>query len=95
MLTFPIIWDQVPTGQNIVEEWKIGWRVNREAGWQNLVTGAGIAGLQIRFMTLESEEGTKMRKRAKELQQMCRITLAEGGSSYSNLDTSVSYISQR
>ncbi|RVW56907.1 UDP-glycosyltransferase 87A2 [Vitis vinifera] len=45
MLTLPIFWDQIPNSKNIVEDWKIGWRVKREVGWENMVSREEIAGL--------------------------------------------------
>lgn len=95
MLTLPIFWDQVPNSKNIVEDWKIGWRVKREVGWENLVSREEFAGLVQRFMDLESDEGKEMRNRVKELQEMCRGAIAKGGSSHTNLDTFISHISQR
>lgn len=94
MLTFPIFWDQVPNSKKIVEDWKIGWRVKREVGWQNLVTREEISGLVKRFMDLESIEVKEMRKRAKDLEEVCRGAIANGGSTDTNLDAFLSHISQ-
>uniref|UniRef100_F6GUL5 UDP-glycosyltransferase 87A1 n=2 Tax=Vitis vinifera TaxID=29760 RepID=F6GUL5_VITVI len=94
MLTFPIFWDQVPNSKKIVEDWKIGWRVKREVGWQNLVTREEISGLVKRFMDLESIEVKEMRKRAKDLEEVCRGAIAKGGSTDTNLDAFLSHISQ-
>ena len=94
MLTFPIFWDQVPNSKKIVEDWKIGWRVKREVGWQNLVTREEISGLVKRFMELESMEVKEMRKRAKDLEEVCRGAIANGGSTDTNLDAFLSHISQ-
>ena len=94
MLTFPIFWDQIPNSKKIVEDWKIGWRVKKEVGWQNLVTREEIGGLVKKFMDSENVEVKEMRKRAKELQKICRGAIAKGGSTDTNLDAFLSNISQ-
>ena len=94
MLTFPIFWDQNPNSKKIVEDWKIGWRVKKEVGWQNLVTREEIGGLVKKFMDSENVEVKEMRKRAKELQKICRGAIAKGGSTDTNLDAFLSNISQ-
>ncbi|RVW56906.1 UDP-glycosyltransferase 87A2 [Vitis vinifera] len=83
-----------PNSKKIVEDWKIGWRVKREVGWQNLVTREEISGLVKRFMDLESIEVKEMRKRAKDLEEVCRGAIAKGGSTDTNLDAFLSHISQ-
>lgn len=95
VLAFPIFWDQPVNSKKIVEDWKIGWNVKREVGRQNLVSGEEIGGLVKRFLDSESSEVKKMRKRAKELQELCRGAIAKGGSSDTNLDAFLSQISQR
>jgi UDP:flavonoid glycosyltransferase YjiC (YdhE family) len=94
MLTFPIFWDQIPNSKWIVEDWKVGWRVKKDVGFENLVTRGEISKLVKRFMDQKSNEGNEMRKRAKELQEVCRGAIVEGGSSDTNLDAFINDISK-
>ncbi|KAA8543415.1 hypothetical protein F0562_021090 [Nyssa sinensis] len=94
MLGLPIFWDQMPNSKLIVEDWKIGRKVMEEAGARNLVTRQGIAKLVQRFMDLESDEGKEMRRRARELRDICRRAVAEGGSAQANIDAFIKDISQ-
>ncbi|CAK7330435.1 unnamed protein product [Dovyalis caffra] len=94
MLTSPIFWDQIPDSKIIVDDWKIGWRVKREVGSENLVTREEIAKLVKSFMDAENSEAKELRKRAKELQETCSAAIAKGGSSYTNLDSFIRDISQ-
>lgn len=95
VLTCPIFWDQIPNGKQIVEDWKIGYRVNKKkVDGGDLVTGEEIAELVQRLMDVESNEGKEMRKRAKQLQETCHGAIAKGGSSDSNLDAFIKDISQ-
>lgn len=84
MLTFPMIADQLPNSQVIVESWKIGWRVRGERivdGGDSLVPRDEIVRLVQRFMDVEDEEMIQMRKRAREVRQICQGAIAPGGSS--------------
>ncbi|KAK2982741.1 hypothetical protein RJ640_025157 [Escallonia rubra] len=94
MLTFPIFWDQVPNSKSIVEDWKIGLRVKREEGVESLVTRDEIVKLVRRLMDLENEEGKEMRRRAKNIKEICRRAIAEGGSSQTDIDGFIKDISQ-
>lgn len=85
-LTFPLVMDQHCNGKLIVEDWKIGWRVRRELGKEVLVKRDEIACLVKKFMDLESNEGNEMRRRARELQEICQQAITKGESSYSNLE---------
>nr|XP_023927021.1 UDP-glycosyltransferase 87A2-like [Quercus suber] len=90
MLTFPLFLDQVPNSRQIVEDWKIGWRVKRsELGNEILVAKEDILQLIKRFMDLESFEVKNARKRAGELKDICHQAITEGGSSHSHLDAFV------
>ncbi|GAV58679.1 UDPGT domain-containing protein [Cephalotus follicularis] len=93
MLTFPLFLDQGPNSKQIVECWKIGRRVSAELGPENLVTRKQIAEQVRRFMDLESNEGKEMRRRARELHNVCRQGIAEDGSSTTNLDAFIRGIS--
>ena len=61
---------------------------------ESLVTREEIAEIVTRFMDPDNSDGIAMRKRAKELQEVCRRAIAKGGSSYTNLDAFIKDISQ-
>ncbi|XP_031276405.1 UDP-glycosyltransferase 87A1-like [Pistacia vera] len=88
MLTFPLCFDQDPNSNQIVEDWKIGWRVKKEIGSQNIVTREEISDLVQRFMDLSSNEGKEMRRNARQVRDTCHGAIAEGegGSSVINLN---------
>ncbi|XP_059660285.1 UDP-glycosyltransferase 87A1-like [Cornus florida] len=86
MLTFPILMDQVTISKFIVEDWRIGWRVKREWGMENLARREEITDIVRRFMDLESPERQEMSRRARELQVISRQAIAEGGSSEDNVN---------
>jgi len=92
-LTFPKGMDQIQNSKLIVEDWKIGWRVKEDVGWDSLVTREKITGLVQNFMNLESDEAKEMRKRASELQQICQHAIAKGGSSETNINAFIRGIS--
>lgn len=95
MLTFPIFMDQVPNSKRIVEDWRIGWRVKkREVESESLVTREEISELVRRFMDLNSIERKVMSKRVRELSEICRGAVEEGGSSITNIDAFLEDISQ-
>ncbi|KAB2616622.1 UDP-glycosyltransferase 87A1-like [Pyrus ussuriensis x Pyrus communis] len=71
-LTLPILFDQGMNSNQIVEDWKVGWRVRKiEDKIDHLVTKEEFAGLMKKFMDLEDAEGKEMRRRARELKQLC------------------------
>lgn len=86
MLTFPLFLDQVPNSRQIVEDWKIGKWVNKEMKSSNLMKREEVAEFVKDFMNLESDEGKEMRKRGKELRDLCYRAIESGGSSDRNLD---------
>ncbi|KAK6234572.1 hypothetical protein QUC31_018374 [Theobroma cacao] len=93
MLTFPLFWDQVTNSKRIVEDWKIGWRMKRDAGSNTLTRREEISDLVQRFMDPESSDRMEMVKRARKLQDICQAAVAEGGSSDTNLDAFIGAIS--
>ncbi|EXB78536.1 UDP-glycosyltransferase 87A1 [Morus notabilis] len=94
ILTFPIIWDQVSNSKQIVEDWKIGYKVKKGISRdEDLVTRVEIAEIVKRFMDLENREGKLMRERVKKLQEVCRRAIEKGGSSDANLDAFIMDIS--
>ncbi|GAV58680.1 UDPGT domain-containing protein [Cephalotus follicularis] len=95
MLTFPLYWDQVPDAKVIVEDWKIGWRAkNNEIGEENLVTREEIADIVRRFMDFENEDVKDMRRRVRDLREICLAAIQKGGSSDTDLDAFITDISQ-
>ena len=85
-LAFPLFMDQPLNGKYIVEDWKVGWRVKKEAKQGTLIRRDEIASLVRKCMDLDSVEGREMRKRARELQQVCQHAIADGGSSEANMN---------
>lgn len=92
-LTFPIAVDQFPNRKLIVEDWKVGWRVKEELEVGNLVTREEITGLVQKFMDLERSEGKEMRRRVKQLQEICQYSVSKDGSSESNINSFIRDIS--
>ncbi|XP_059294614.1 UDP-glycosyltransferase 87A2-like [Lycium ferocissimum] len=90
-LTFPIAADQITNSKLIVEDWKIGWRVNNES--ENLVKRDEIALLVQRFLDLDSYQGREMRRRAMEIRKSCQEAI-EGGAIQGNIDRFIRDISQ-
>ncbi|KAM0995877.1 hypothetical protein ACFX2C_005951 [Malus domestica] len=94
-LTFPLGMDQGMVSKLIVEDWKVGWRLRKaEDKRDHLVTSEEIAGLAQKFMDLEDDEGREMRRRARELKQICHDAIEEGGSSQTNINAFVGDIFQ-
>ncbi|PON85866.1 UDP-glucuronosyl/UDP-glucosyltransferase [Trema orientale] len=93
MLTYPILSDQMPNSKQIVDDWKIGYRVKKMGCDQSLVTRDEISELVKRFMDIESSEGKLMRERVKELKEAIRQATTKGGSTCSNLDAFIEEIS--
>ncbi|CAN1754225.1 UDP-glycosyltransferase 87A2 [Linum perenne] len=81
----------------IVEDWGVGWRVRRKnrGGGEEMVKREEVAEVVKRFMKAEEKNGEVegMRKRASELREVIRATVAEGGSSDLNLDSFIKDIS--
>ncbi|PNX92779.1 UDP-glycosyltransferase 87A1-like protein [Trifolium pratense] len=91
-LTFPIMMDQPLNSKYIVEDWKVGWRVEKEVKETVLIRRDEIARLVRRFMDLDDYEVKEMRKRARELQQVCQSSIASGGSSENNMEEFLGHI---
>ncbi|KAG6431235.1 hypothetical protein SASPL_109313 [Salvia splendens] len=83
MLTFPIFSDQVTNSKMVVEDWGFGMRVKKED--DSLVKGDEIAELLLRVMDSESSEAKERRRRAKEMQEICKSASGLGGSSHVDL----------
>ncbi|WJX37193.1 7-deoxyloganetin glucosyltransferase [Trifolium repens] len=85
-LTFPIAMDQPMISKIIVEDWKIGWRVKKDDKLDTLVTREEIVVLIRKFMDLDSDLGSDLRKKAKEFQLLCQNAIKKGGSSETNIN---------
>ncbi|KAH0750163.1 hypothetical protein KY290_029395 [Solanum tuberosum] len=83
MLTFPIIWDQKTNSKQIVEDWKIGYRVKKHE--QCSISREEISSLLKWFMDSGNEEVMETRRRAEEIQKICQFSTANGGSSEINI----------
>ena len=94
MIAFPIVWDQFPNSKQILEDWKIGWRVKKNLRAENFVTRGEISELVKRFMDQKSDEGNEIRKRATKLKETCQQAIAKSGSSETNLDAFIRDISK-
>lgn len=92
MLTCPIFWDQVPNSKLVVSDWRIGWRVINN-NLKTLVTRHTIAQLVRKFMDSKGDERKEMVNRVKNVQEICRKSIASGGSAASNLDDLIRNIS--
>lgn len=80
ILTSPIIWDQFTNSKNIVEDWKMGWKlVLPAAAEKNTSTRQEISSVLKRFMDTESDEGKEIRRNAKYVREICLRATAEGG----------------
>ncbi|XP_054793824.1 UDP-glycosyltransferase 87A1-like [Prosopis cineraria] len=85
-LAFPLIMDQPMNCKLIVEDWKTGWRVKKGVKEGVLVTRDEVAGILKTFMDLSSDEGRELRQRARQVQQICRLAIADGGSLETNVN---------
>lgn len=93
MIGFPIALDQPAVSKIIAEDWKNGWKLKgAEWGRQCLVRREEISMLVNRFMDPENEEKKEMIKRSREIREICRGAIQEGGSSESNLDSFITNI---
>ncbi|KAF3646958.1 UDP-glycosyltransferase 87A1 [Capsicum chacoense] len=89
-LTFPIGADQFTNSKQIVEDWKIGWRINKEM--EKLVKRDEIAMLLRSFMDLDNYHGKEMRRRAMEIRKTCQEAI-EGGAIQGHIDKFIRDIS--
>ncbi|CAI9107061.1 OLC1v1006336C1 [Oldenlandia corymbosa var. corymbosa] len=71
VLTCPIALDQFTNSKQVVEDWKIGLRMNEDNGGR-LVKMGEISRILKSFMDEESEEMQEMRRRAQEIGEVCR-----------------------
>ncbi|KAJ0254387.1 hypothetical protein HA466_0108840 [Hirschfeldia incana] len=87
MLAFPLVWDQFLNAKMIVEEWRIGMRMeSKKSTTELLIRRDEVKELVKRFMDGKSEEGEDMRRRACDLSDICRGAVAKAGSSDVNIE---------
>nr|GMD73261.1 UDP-glycosyltransferase 87A1-like [Ipomoea batatas] len=91
-LAFPISHDQLTNSKMIVEDWKIGWKVKKGCD-DGIVRRREIAEVVRRFMGSECDESEELKRRAKQIGEMCRQSL-EGGSAKHNLHKFIEDISR-
>ncbi|CAN0903945.1 UDP-glycosyltransferase 87A1 [Linum grandiflorum] len=92
MLTFPLFLDQDSNSKLIVEKWRVGWELDK--GDDRNIRGEEIAEIVRKFMNLERKDGVGMRKRAREVGDICNGVTKDGGSSVTNLDAFIAGVSQ-
>ncbi|KAF8010561.1 hypothetical protein BT93_J1256 [Corymbia citriodora subsp. variegata] len=82
MLAYPIAMDQGRNALMVVEDWKVGWRVDTD-----------ITGLMRKFMDLEDDESREIRRQAKHLQEVCQQAIGKDGSTETNINSFIRDIS--
>ncbi|KAK2638415.1 hypothetical protein Ddye_026210 [Dipteronia dyeriana] len=88
MLALPIMVDHFTISKQIVEDWKIGWRLNKDIrGEHSVITRQEIAKTIHAFMDINSSERKELIKRAKQVEDIFQAAIAKGGSSDTNLDS--------
>ncbi|KAL1205222.1 UDP-glycosyltransferase 87A2 [Cardamine amara subsp. amara] len=86
MLAFPLFWDQILNAKMIVDDWRVGMRIERTKKTDLLIGREEIKEVVKRFMDRESEEVKEMRRRACDLSEISRGAVAGNGSSNVNID---------
>lgn len=80
-LTYPLALDQDHNSELVVEGWKIGRKVSGD-----------ISGLVREFMDQDNEGSREMRRRAGQLQRICRLAIGRGGSLEANLRSFLNHL---
>ncbi|ESQ51536.1 hypothetical protein EUTSA_v10016641mg [Eutrema salsugineum] len=93
MLAFPLFWDQILNAKMIVEEWRVGMRIERRKKTELLIVRDEIKEVVKRLMDRESEEGKEIRTRVCDLSEICRGAVEGSGLSNANIDAFVRDIS--
>ncbi|CAF1699604.1 UDP-glycosyltransferase 87A2 [Brassica napus] len=94
MLAFPLFWDQILNGKMIVEDWRVGIRIERRKKAEVLIGRDEVKEVVKRLMDRESEDGKEIRRRACDLSEICRGAVEEMGSSNANIDHFIRGIKQ-
>ncbi|KAI6670919.1 hypothetical protein NL676_005804 [Syzygium grande] len=82
-LAYPIAMDQGANCKLVVDDWKVGWRVDE----------GDIAGQVHKFMDSGDSESKKLRRRVDHLQELCRRAIGPDGSSGTNISAFIRDIS--
>ncbi|KAG2332945.1 hypothetical protein Bca52824_004125 [Brassica carinata] len=86
MMVFPLFWDQILNAKMIVEDWRVGIRIERRKENEVLIGREEVEEVVKRLMDRESEDGKEMRRRACDFSEMFRGAVEEMGSSNANID---------
>ncbi|CAN8247465.1 unnamed protein product [Cochlearia groenlandica] len=88
MLAFPLFWDQILNAKMIVDDWRVGIRIEKtkEKKADLLIRRDEISEVVKRFMDRESEEGKVLRERVCEISEIIRRAVKDKGSSDVNID---------
>ncbi|XP_058205366.1 UDP-glycosyltransferase 87A2-like [Rhododendron vialii] len=85
MLTFALCLDQMHNSKIIVEDLGVGMTLKGVVGLENVIGREEIAETVKRFMDLDGKESKEMRRRAKELQEICHRAIDTSGSTEANV----------
>ncbi|CAI9107059.1 OLC1v1006334C1 [Oldenlandia corymbosa var. corymbosa] len=93
VLTCPIAFDQYTNRKQIVEDWKIGWRLKENSDGRLMERGE-ISRMLKTFMDSGCEEVKEMRRKAQEISEICRRASSENGYSERQIEACIKDISQ-
>ncbi|KAI8562318.1 hypothetical protein RHMOL_Rhmol03G0027600 [Rhododendron molle] len=85
MLTFALRLDQMHNSKIIVEDLGVGMKLKGGVGLENGIGREEIAETVKRFMDLDGKESKEMRRRAKELEEICHRAIDTNGSTEANV----------
>ncbi|KAH7437525.1 hypothetical protein KP509_05G076400 [Ceratopteris richardii] len=91
MLVWPHLGDQFLNAELVVGEWGVGLELN--LGNKDFI-GKNCIESQVRKL-MEEHEGEVLRAKAKEIRQQILTAVAEGGSSYNNLQSFVTWVKRQ
>ncbi|GJN14802.1 hypothetical protein PR202_gb01663 [Eleusine coracana subsp. coracana] len=95
MLTLPITFDQPVNSRLIVQVWKIGHGLKEKARADGgIISREEIAAAVERLMRRDTAEAEDMRRRARLMKDASRATVEVGGSSWRDITSFISFISQ-
>lgn len=91
ILAWPMMAEQPSNAKLVAEEIKVGLRVETSVGTvKGLVKWEGLKKLVLELM--EGDKGKEVRKKAKEVAEMAKKAVEEGGSSWSSLESLINEI---
>ncbi|XP_048139964.1 UDP-glycosyltransferase 87A1-like [Rhodamnia argentea] len=85
-LAYPIALDQGLNCKLVVDDWKVGWRVDKSEG--------DISGLVRKFMDSGNGESRELRRRVNQLRELCSHAIGSDGSTGSNIGAFIRDISR-